>query len=107
MLTWWVVGTACDSVLDTKSDSLLPKDKLQTEDGCEALLIGAYDLMQSTAYYGRDVITVPDVLADNSRLSPLASRYKGQADNRTGSLLAIVPDSFGISASLNECIEYP
>ena len=106
LLTWLLVGTACDSLLDTKSDSLLPQDKLQTEAGCEALLIGAYDLMQSTAYYGRDVITVPEVLADNSRLSPLASRYKGQADNRIGSHLDIWTESYEIIALLNEVIEY-
>lgn len=100
------IGTSCDSMLDTKSETLLPQDKLQTEAGCEALLFGAYDLMQSPACYGRDLLTVPEVLADNSRLSPLASRYKGEADNRIGSHLNIWTESYEIIALLNEVIEY-
>ena len=98
--------TGCDKMLETKSQTLLPQDKLQTEAGCEAMLYGVYDLMQETAFYGRDILTVPEVLADNSRLSPLASRYKGQADNRIGSHLDIWVESYEIIALLNEVIEY-
>lgn len=105
-LSWILIGSSCDSLLDTKSETLLPQDKLQTEAGCEALLFGAYDLMQSTACFGRDMIAVPEVLADNSRLSPLASRYKGQADNRIGYHLDIWTESYEIIALLNEVIEY-
>lgn len=100
----WMTG--CDKMLETKSQTLLPQDKLQTEAGCEAMLYGVYDLMQETAFYGRDVLTVPEVLADNSRLSPVASRYKGQADNRIGSHLDIWVESYEIIALLNEVIEY-
>lgn len=96
--------TGCDKMLETKSQTLLPQDKLQTEAGCEAMLYGVYDLMQETAFYGRDILTVPEVLADNSRLSPLASRYKGQADNRIGSHLDIWVESYEIIALLNEVI---
>lgn len=107
----WVLScllfvTGCDKMLETKSQTLLPQDKLQTEAGCEAMLYGVYDLMQETAFYGRDILTVPEVLADNSRLSPLASRYKGQADNRIGSHLDIWVESYEIIALLNEVIEY-
>lgn len=100
----WMTG--CDKMLETKSQTLLPQDKLQTEAGCEAMLYGVYDLMQETAFYGRDILTVPEVLADNSRLSPVASRYKGQADNRIGSHLDIWVESYEIIALLNEVIEY-
>lgn len=98
--------TGCDKMLETKSQTLLPQDKLQTEAGCEAMLYGVYDLMQETTFYGRDILTVPEVLADNSRLSPVASRYKGQADNRIGSHLDIWVESYEIIALLNEVIEY-
>lgn len=98
--------TGCDKMLETKSQTLLPQDKLQTEAGCEAMLYGVYDLMQETTFYGRDILIVPEVLADNSRLSPVASRYKGQADNRIGSHLDIWVESYEIIALLNEVIEY-
>lgn len=106
ILSCLLAMTGCDKMLETKSQTLLPQDKLQTEAGCEAMLYGVYDLMQETAFYGRDVLTVPEVLADNSRLSPVASRYKGQADNRIGSHLDIWVESYEIIALLNEVIEY-
>lgn len=106
ILACLLLTTGCDKMLETKSQTLLPQDKLQTEAGCEAMLYGVYDLMQETAFYGRDVLTVPEVLADNSRLSPIASRYKGQADNRIGSHMDIWVESYEIIALLNEVIEY-
>ena len=106
LLSFLFIATSCDKMLETKSQTLLPQDKLQTEAGCEALLFGVYDLMQEPAFYGRDIITIPEVLADNSRLSPLASRYKGQADNRIGSHLDIWVESYEIIALLNEVIMY-
>jgi len=106
VLSFAVMITGCDSMLDTKSQTLLPQDKLQTEAGCEAMLFGVYDLMQSATFYGRDALTIPEVLADNSRLSPIASRYKSQADNRIGSHLDIWVECYEVIALLNEVIEY-
>ncbi len=106
LLSCLVVVAGCDKMLETKSQTLLPQDKLQTEQGCEAMLFGVYDLLQAPALYGRDVVVVPEVLADNSRLSPIASRYRGQADNRIGSHLDIWVEGYEIIALLNEVIEY-
>ena len=98
--------SGCDSLLDTKSKTLLSQDMIQTESGCESMLIGVYDLLQDAVFYGRDILTIPEVLADNSRLSPVASRYKGQEDNRIGSHLDIWVEAYEIIALLNEAIEY-
>lgn len=98
--------SGCDDLLDTKSKTLLSQGQIQTESGCESMLFGVYDLMQEPEFYGRDILTVPEVLADNSRLSPIASRYKGQEDNRIGSHLDIWVESYEIIALLNEVIEY-
>lgn len=98
--------SGCDDMLDTKSKTLLSQSQIQTESGCESMLLGVYDLMQEPEFYGRDILTVPEVLADNSRLSPMASRYKGQEDNRIGSHLDIWVESYEIIALLNEVIEY-
>ncbi|WP_308777756.1 RagB/SusD family nutrient uptake outer membrane protein [uncultured Bacteroides sp.] len=98
--------SGCDDMLDTKSKTLLSQSQIQTESGCESMLLGVYDLMQEPEFYGRDILTVPEVLADNSRLSPVASRYKGQEDNRIGSHLDIWVESYEIIALLNEVIEY-
>lgn len=98
--------SGCDDMLNTRSETLLSQERIQTESGCESMLYGVYDLMQDAAFYGRDLLTIPEVLADNSRLSPLATRYKGQADNRIGSHMDIWVESYEIIALLNEIVEY-
>ena len=98
--------SGCDDMLNTRSETLLSQERIQTESGCESMLYGVYDLMQDAAFYGRDLLTVPEVLADNSRLSPLATRYKGHADNRIGSHMDIWVESYEIIARLNDIVEY-
>lgn len=101
-----VALTSCDELLDTKSKTMLSQEQVKTESGVQALIIGAYDLLQSASLYGRDALNIPEVLADNSTLSPLASRYKTTADNREGSHLDIWVNCYEIIALLNEAISY-
>jgi len=96
-----LLATSCDSLLDTKSKHLLPVDLVQTESGCESMLLGVYDLMQEVTYYGRDVLAIPEVLADNTKLSPTANRYKDIADNKIGAHLDILTESYEIITLLN------
>lgn len=99
-------STGCDSLLDTKSKHLLPVELVQTEAGCESMLLGVYDLMQNVTYYGRDVIAIPEVLADNTKLSPVATRYKDIADNKVGAHLDIWTESYEMITLLNEVLMY-
>jgi len=98
--------TSCDELLETESKTMLPQEKVQTESGVQALIIGAYDLLQSTSLYGRDALNIPEVLADNSITTPMASRYKTVIDNKVGSHLDIWVDCYEIVALLNEAISY-
>lgn len=98
--------TGCDSLLDTKSKHLLPVELVKTESGCEAMLLGVYDLMQNVTYYGRDVLAIPEVLADNTKLSPVATRYKDIADNKVGAHLDIWTESYEMITLLNEVLMY-
>lgn len=98
--------TGCDSLLDTKSKHLLPVELVQSESGCESMLLGVYDLMQEVTYYGRDIIAIPEVLADNSKLSPVATRYKDIADNKIGAHLDIWTGSYEMITLLNEVLMY-
>lgn len=64
-----ILCVSCDSWLDTKpKDGLDGKEVLATLDGCDALLIGAYDDLQELEYYGRNMICIPEVFADNCGL---------------------------------------
>lgn len=96
----------CDSLLDTKSKHLLPVELVKTEAGCESMLLGVYHLMQEVTYYGRDVLAIPEVLADNTKLSPVATRYKDIADNKVGAHLDIWQESYEMITLLNEVLMY-
>lgn len=98
--------TGCDSLLDTKSKDLLPVELVKTEAGCESMLLGVYDLMQKVSYYGRDLVAIPEVLADNVKLSPVATRYKDIADNKVGAHLDIWVESYEMITLLNEVMMY-
>lgn len=99
-------ATSCDSLLDTKSKHLLPAELVQSESGCESMLLGVYDLMQEVTYYGRDMLAIPEILADNTKLSPVATRYKDIADNKVGAHLDIWEESYEMITLLNEVLMY-
>lgn len=96
----------CDSMLTVETKNALPQDKVKTEEGCEALIIGAYNMMQKVTYLGRDLICIPDVLADNCKISPSASRYTGQYNFQPYYNLDIWADAYQQIKSLNEAIKY-
>lgn len=105
-IAFCLLTTSCDSLLDTESKTLLPADLLKTESGCEAMLLGVYDLMQDPYYYGRDIIAIPEVLADNAKLSPVASRYKDIAENKVGAHLDIWTESYEMISLVDEVLMY-
>lgn len=98
--------TSCDSLLDTDSKDSLPEDKVKSEAGCNALLLGIYDMMQEEIYYGRDMIAIPEVLADNAKISPQGTRYNGIADNAVGEHIDIWETSYKMINLANEVLQY-
>lgn len=83
----WTVGTfvavaltltACEKTLDVQPRTSLDSGvALSTPEGLDAALNGIYDRLQSTRMYGRDLMAIPEALADN-----------GEATNKSGRLNA-------------------
>ena len=60
-------AAACDGHLQTEPVTQLPQDQMILDAAtAQAALNGAYDGLQSTAYYGRDVLLLGDLPADNT-----------------------------------------
>lgn len=82
--------TACDSILDQSPVDELPDDRAITSaEGARAALAGAYNALQSTAYYGGDFLIFNDLVADNAVNIGTFTTYAGadanqlRADNAT------------------------
>lgn len=95
---------ACDSILNVETKHALSQDKIKSEEGCESLLIGVYNMMQNVSYLGRDMICIPDVLTDNCKISPGASRYTGQYNFQPYYNINIWADAYQQIGSLNEVL---
>jgi starch-binding outer membrane protein, SusD/RagB family len=90
-LTFGSVG--CDKLLDIEpKQSIDAATGLSSEEAVNAAVIGVFDLMQPTRYYGRDLVAVGEALADN-----------GRATNKSGRLnseyLNAINNHFGTTAS--------
>lgn len=99
-----VLAISCDSLLDIDTKHALPEDKITTVEGAEGMVIGVYDMLQSPTYFGRDMITLPEVLADNVKLSVTASRYKSQYSFQPRAQIDIWTTAYSQIGSLNEAI---
>lgn len=96
----------CDSILDVETKHALSQDKVNSEEGCESLIIGVYNMMQDVTYLGRDMIAIPDVLADNCKITPGASRYTGQYNFQPYYNMNIWENAYRQIGALNEVISY-
>ena len=81
--------SGCD-VVDGLSNpqEITPEQALDNIEGYGALLVQAYDGLQSQDHYGQQFMLVPDALADNIRIPNTSSnRYPGFTENRSRSHL--------------------
>jgi hypothetical protein len=78
----------CDSLLDQSPTDQLPDDRAITDArGARTALIGAYNALQATSYYGRDILLFGDLPSDNAEHTgtltsfALADANQFRADN--------------------------
>ena len=96
---------ACESMLEINPKDSLPGEKaLATLGGCEALLLGAYDMMQSTSLYGRDMICTPEVLADNCGMAQGGYMFRSDYRNIMGSGCNIWSSAYRVIAVTNDVV---
>lgn len=86
LLSIFISFESCE-LLDTQpAQSLDPSVALSSLEGLEGLAVSMQSRLRAEARYGRDLVLVPDVLADGVRLHPIPSgRYTGQSINQHGS----------------------
>lgn len=83
--------SACTKALDTTpQNSLDLTTTLGSREGLSATLTSIYDTYQGSGYYGRDIIVIPELLADNGEItSNNTNRFLNQANNAPGSHINI------------------
>jgi len=86
-----VLLSNCKKPLETNpKNSLDLTFALNTKEGLQATLIAIYNSLQTSGYYGRDFIVIPEVLADNCEITTAnANRFITQGTNTPGAHVGI------------------
>ena len=90
---------ACSSLIDVKPRTAIDSTTALTSvDAINAAVNAVYDALQSTDLYGRDLIAIPEVLADNGRATNNSSRLVAEYQNQPGNhLINWTQDYYGIN----------
>ena len=105
LLATFTLVVSCDSLLEINPKDSLPGEKaLATLSGNESLLLGAYDMMQGTSLYGRDMICTPEILADNCGMAQGGYMFRPEYRNTMGSGCNIWTAAFRVIAVTNDVI---
>ena len=101
-----ILSVSCESWLEVKPKDALPGSViLSTLSGVEGLLLGAYDNMQSSSLYGRNMICTPEILADNCGLAQGGYMYRDDYRNIRGSGCNIWTYAYEVIAITNDIID--
>lgn len=80
---------SCSDLLDVQPRASIDSvTALTTEDAINAAVNGIYDRLQSTFLYGRDLIAIPEALADNGRATNKSGRLNAEYQNQAGAHFA-------------------
>jgi len=91
-----VMLSNCKKPLETTpKNSLELTFALNTKEGLQATLIAIYNSLQTSGYYGRDFIVIPEILADNVEITTANSnRFITQGTNTPGAHVNIWAESY-------------
>ncbi|MDR2585947.1 MAG: RagB/SusD family nutrient uptake outer membrane protein [Prevotellaceae bacterium] len=105
ILAAFAFNVSCESLLEINPKDSLPGDKaLATLGGNESLLLGAYDMMQGTALYGRNMICTPEILADNCGMAQGGYMFRPEYRNTMGSGCNIWTAAYRVIAVTNDVV---
>lgn len=81
-----LLGTGCKKALEIDPrQSIDAGTALTTRDNVNAAITGVYARLKSARQYGRDLIAIPEALADNGFATNKSGRLVGEANNLAGS----------------------
>jgi len=76
-------GTSCNGYLEKNPRAALTPDKALSDSiGVQSTLASGYRRLHQFEYYGRDIVLLGDVLADNAKIAVNTSRYTTQINNQ-------------------------
>ena len=85
--------------------SISEESALKSFTEVNTVLMGAYNSLLNTEYYGRGFLVLPDLLADGTKITTANSnRYIGEQNNLDGSHFAIWTMCYDVIAKSNEVI---
>ena len=98
--------TSCEDLLTpTMKTSISEESALKSYTEVNTVLMGAYNSLLNTEYYGRGFLVVPDLLSDATKITIANSnRYIGEQNNLDGSHIAIWPWAYATIEKANEVI---
>jgi len=98
---------SCDSLLDTEPrQSISNEVALEDLAGANAVLIGAYNSLQATNLYGKQLIAYPELLADNMKVT-FVNRNEAVtlANNAPNQQLGIWNDAYSAISRVNNILD--
>jgi starch-binding outer membrane protein, SusD/RagB family len=91
LLSWFTLGfsfTSCESLLEVEPrQSIDSETALTSPEAVTAATNGVYARFRSSTLYGRDLIAIPELLADNAVNTGAGNRLIGQSLNQPGAHL--------------------
>lgn len=85
-LAGMMISTGCKKALEVDPRQSIPSEEgLTTRDGINAAIIGAYARLKNLRVYGRDLVALPEALADNGYATNKSGRLLPEANNVFGS----------------------
>ncbi len=86
----FIVLTSCNDLIDVQPRASIDSaTALTTEEAFDATIVGAYDGLQTTNIYGRDLIAVPEALADNGRATNKSGRLVPEFQNQANAHMTL------------------
>jgi len=101
------LGVGCKKALEIDPrQSIDASTALNTRDGVNAAITGVYSRLKSARQYGRDLIAIPDALADNGFATNKSGRLVGEANNNSGAhITGLWSNSYAAINSTNLILE--
>ena len=94
ILTLVVISSCSEDFLElTPQQSISNDDFLKTFDDFQSAILGGYDQMQNSDWYGRYMILVPDVMGEDVKHNASANRAKEWAEY-SGAPVDFIPEEF-------------
>jgi starch-binding outer membrane protein, SusD/RagB family len=105
-LSFVIIASSCSDLLDVQPrQSIDAATALTTEDALSAALNGVYDRLQSTNLYGRDLIAIPDALADNGRATNKSGRLNPEYNNQANAHFIVWATAYFAINQINLILE--